>query len=194
MNIESLKQDLLGLKFEIIDLNQLSYFYVRKRNRLLYVFTKTGREFMLEESVTIKYLENGIILHLTNLDDDNSKYSFRSTQKLINKSKLIKNQKHLNDLKKRIDSYRKNINILKTQHRNERIAHINSIDSPDLMEFLNFEKILKPLIKEANEIADFIWGEEISVKFKLGSMEGTLDFRKLQDNLNIDISKITDIR
>lgn len=92
MNIESLKPDLTGMRFEIIDLNQATYFYIRKINRLGYIFKETGREFILEELFAIRYLENGVILHLTNLDDENSKYSFWSAQKMINKSKLVKDQ------------------------------------------------------------------------------------------------------
>ncbi len=194
MNIDSLKPDLTGMRYEIIDLNQSSYFYVRKINRLGYVFKETGREFMLEELIAIRYLENGIILHLTNLDDDNSKYSFRSAQKLINKSKLVTDQSILKRLKNQVDSYRKNVNNLKNQYRNERIAHINSLKFPELTEFLSFEKILKPLIQEANELADFIFGEEINIKFKLGSYEGVLDFREQQKKLSINLNKITDIR
>lgn len=97
-------------------------------------------------------------------------------------------------LKNKITSYRNNVNNLKNNHRNKRIAHINSIEFPDLLEFLDFENIIKPLLKEANELADFIWGEEISVKFKLGSQEGILDFRHQITNLSIDFNKIKEIR
>ena len=55
----------------------------------------------------------------------------------------------------------------------------------ELGEFLNFETELKPLIIEANGIADFIWGEDIIVKFKLGSMEGIIDFKKAIHSLKI---------
>lgn len=185
-----LKVELTGMRYEIIDLNQSSYFYIRKMNRMGFVFQKTGREFMLEEFFALRYLENGIILHLTNLDDDSSIYSFRKAQKLINRSNAVKDQLILKELKAKIDTYRKSVNTLKTKHRNTRIAHINSTDFPNLDEFLNFEKLLKPLIKQANEIADFIWGERIDVKFKLGSYEGILDFRELQEGLEVDLSKI----
>jgi hypothetical protein len=189
---EKLKQELQGLRFEIIDLNQSSYFYVRKMNRMDYVSKETGREYILEELFALRYLENGIILHLTNLDDDKSKYSLRSAHTLINKSNIVKDQKVLKKLNAKIDEYRKSVNKLKTKHRNSRIAHINSTVFPKLDEFLNFESYLKPLIELANEIGDFIWGEEIDIKFKLGSHEGVLDFRKKNKNLKIDLSQHQD--
>ncbi len=69
-------------------------------------------------------MENGIILHLTNLDDDsNSTYSFHNASKAINKT--IKDQRTLKAFNKMIKDYRKNVNALKTKHRNTRIAHIN---------------------------------------------------------------------
>lgn len=191
---EKLKSELTGLRFEIIDLNTLSYFYVRKLNRSGYLFKETGREFILEEFIALRYLENGLILHLTNLDDDGSNYSFRSARKLINATNIAKNQKTLNTLNNKITSYRKNINRLKTEHRNKRIAHINSIELPGLDEFLNFESYLKPLVLQANEIGDFIWGKEINVKFKLGSHEGILDFRKLNKELVVDLEKTKGFR
>ena len=186
---KELQTEFTGMRFEIIDLNQSTYFYVRKLNRMLYVFQETTREFVLEEFFALRYLENWIILHLTNLDDDSSKYSFRKVQKFINKKKIITNQEYLEDLKNKIDSYRKSVNNLKTKHRNTRIAHINSLEFPDIDKFLDFGSYLKPLILKANEIADFIWGEEINVKFKLGSLEGILDFRVAIKKLEIDYSK-----
>ena len=189
---EKLQEEFIGLRFEIIDLNQSSYFFVRKMNRMSSVFKNTTREFLLEELFALRYLENGIILHLTNLDDDNSKYSFRKAQKFINKNKIIPNQVYIKELKKKIDSYRKDVNKLKTKHRNTRIAHINSLEFPEIDVFLSFEKYLKPLILSANEIADFIWGEKIEVKFKLGSLEGIMDFRNAINNLEIDYSKNKD--
>ncbi len=189
---EKLQSELTGMRYEIIDLNQSSYFYVRKMNRMSYVFQKTSREFMLEEFFALRYLENGIILHLTNLDDDKSKFSFRSARKLFNKRITAKDPKISNQLNDKIDSYRQNVNKLKTKHRNTRIAHINSLEFPNLDEFLNFDNYLKPLIKEANDIGDFIWGEEINVKFKLGSHEGILDFRKENKESKIDLTKNQD--
>ena len=182
----SLKEELKGIRFELIDLNQAAYFYVRKMNRIEYIFQKTTREYVLEELYALRYLENGLILHLTNLDDKDSKYSFRTAQKQLNK--LPVDQKLLRNLNQGLDDFRKKINHIKTQHRNSRIAHINSLDFPNLDEFLNFDSELKPLINKANQIGDLIWGEKIQNKFKLGSMEGILDFRELFNQLEINLS------
>lgn len=189
MKIEKLQEEFMGMRFEIIDMNQSSYFFIRKMNRMQYVIQKTTREFMLEEFFALRYLENGIILHLTNLDDESSKYSFRKAHKFINKNNITQDQAYLKKLKEKIDSYRQSVNKLKTEHRNIRIAHINSLDFPEIDEFMNFEKKLKPLIVEANSIADFIWREEIEVQFKLGSLEGILNFRNAIKELEVDYSK-----
>lgn len=189
---ERLQEEFTRMRFEIIDLNQSCYFFIRKMNRMLHVMQKTTREFMLEEFFALRYLENGIILHLTNLDDESSKYSFQNAQKYINKNNIITNQVYLKQLKEKIKSYRQSVNKLKTAHRNLRIAHINSLDFPEIDEFMNFEKRLKPLIVEANNIADYIWGEEIEVKFKLGSLEGILNFRNAINDLKVDYSKNKD--
>ena len=183
-------EEFTGMRFEVIDLNYLVYFYMQKRNRLGYVFTKTNRSFMLEELIAIRYLENGIILHLTNLDDDkNSRFSFRRLRKIITREKLITNQDQLDILNNKIDLYRKDVNSLKNQHRNKRIAHANSLDFPELENMMDFETFLKPLVQKANELGDFLFGESIQIKYKLGSYEGILDFRKLNEELVLDLDK-----
>jgi hypothetical protein len=184
MLTEILKNELKGLRYEIIDLNQSSYFFALKINRLRETFFKRTRVSLLEELITMRYLENGIILHLTNLDDDNSNYSFRKTRKVISKNPLIAKTKEFKNLKIKLNEYRRSINHLKTKHRNKRIAHINTDKFPEINEFLNFNLYVKPLIEKANEIADIIWGAEINVKLKIGSIEGILDFRNELKNIN----------
>lgn len=182
-----LKSELTGMRLEIIALNQSCYFFVRKMNRIGFVFQNTSREFMLEEFMALRYLENGIILHLTNLDDDSQDSSFHGARKMINKKGGIQDQKQLKTLNKKIASYRANVNYLKTKHRNKRIAHSDFTEFPRFDEFLNFDDFVKPLIQEANEIGDFIWGEPINVRFKLGKYEGALDFRESFKMLKVDI-------
>jgi len=183
------KKDFSSLKVDIMNLNMITYFLIKKINRLAYLWKTTTREYILEEFVALRYIENGVILHLTNLDDDtNSKFSFRQAAKVINKS--IKDRHLLDQLSSLLKSYRKNINGLKTKHRNIRIAHLNYDKDIRFDEFLEFETVLKPLIDQANLIAEFIWGEEIKAQFKLGSIEGVLDFRNDPTNLQIDIKKI----
>jgi hypothetical protein len=180
------KEDFSSLRVEIIDLNMLACFYVRKINRLGYLFQKSTRHFMLEEFTALRYMENGIILHLTNLDDDNSSFSFRQILKATNKT--IKDQKQIRALKKKLDSYRQKVNNLKTKHRNKRIAHLNYLTDLNFDEFLNFDNYIKPLISEALELADFIWGERIEYRFKLGTLDGTLNFREIFEGLRYDIT------
>jgi hypothetical protein len=181
------KEEFVSLKVEIIDLNICTSFYADKINRWAYIFNTTTRKYVLEELTAMRYLENGIILHLTNLDDDSSNFSFREVQKQLNKK--YSDQVQLKSLNDDLKKYRQNINNLKTQHRNKRIAHLNSTAELNFDEFLNFETQLRPLIIQANEIGDRIWGQRISANFKLGSMEGILDFRRIVETLSIDVNK-----
>lgn len=186
MLTEEQKKDFSSLKVELIDLNILACFYIRKLNRTGYLFQNSTRHFMLEEFTALRYMENGLILHLTNLDDDRSEYSFRQILKAT--SKTYKDQKGIKDLKKKFDTYRQNINVLKVKHRNSRIAHLNYSKDLNLDEFLNFDSYLKPLITEANGIGDFIFGEKIAYSFKLGTYEGVLNFRDIFETLKFDVN------
>jgi len=100
---ENLKQELQGIRFELIDLNQCAYFFIRKANRLSYIFRTTNREFVMEEFSALRYLENGLILHLTNLDDDNANHSFRKAHKLVNK--VSNDPKQIKKLKDQLGIY-----------------------------------------------------------------------------------------
>ena len=181
---ERQKIEFNALRFEIIDLNISAYFYIRKTNRLSYILKKTTREYFIEELTALRYLENGIILHLTNLDDDKAKYSFRSVKAII--SATSRSQIDVLKLNKELQLFRQHVNDVKVKHRNSRIAHLNSEDFMNIDEFLNFEMELKPLILEANRIADHIWGENINVKYKLGSSEGVIDFKSVGKDLKVN--------
>lgn len=186
MLTEEQKKDFSSLRVELIDLNILAYFYIRKLNRTGYLFQNSTRHFMLEEFTALRYMENGLILHLTNLDDDSSTYSFRKILKATNKT--YKDQKGIKDLKKKFETYRKNINGLKVKHRNIRIAHLNYLEDLNMDEFLNFDNYLKPIISEANEIGDLIFGEKVVYRFKLGTYEGILNFREIFETLKFDVN------
>tara|TARA_R110002124_G_scaffold286766_1_gene468626 strand:- start:795 stop:1370 length:576 start_codon:yes stop_codon:yes gene_type:complete len=186
---EELKDDFSGIRIELVDLNTSTYFYVTKANRFQYIFQKTTRRFIIEEFTSLRYLENGIILHLTKLDDEKAEYSFQTILKKLNK--LPVDQKKLKFLTKKIKHYRQKINFLKNEHRNIRIAHLNTLEYPDIDDFLHFEKKLKPLILEANEIGDFLFNKKLGYKFRLGSLEGHLDYREPLEKMEIDF-KSTD--
>lgn len=180
------KNKFSSLKVEIIDINILAHCFVRKFNRFGYLFQNSTRHHIFEEFVSLRYMENGLILHLTNLDDDSSKFSFRKVEKEIKKSR--QDQKQLTKFNKLLDTYRQDINKLKTAHRIRRIAHLNYDEELRLDQFLNFEKELYPLIKSANLIGDFVWGTKINCSFNLSSYE-KLDFRNLNENLKVNVSE-----
>jgi hypothetical protein len=187
MLTEDQKKEFVSLRVEIIDLNIATYFFVEKINRWAYIFKTTSRKFLLEELTALRYLENAIILHLTNLDDDSSNFSFREVLKQLNKKNS--DQAGLRIITDGLKKYRQSINNLKVQHRNKRIAHLNSTNELNFDEFLNFDIELRPLITQANDIGDKIWGQRIKATFKLGSLEGIIDFRKQIETLTIDTSR-----
>lgn len=180
------KNKFSSLRVEIVDINILAHLFVRKFNRLGYIFQKSTRHHIYEEFVALRYMENGLILHLTNLDDDGSPFSFRGVSKVINKS--LKDQNQLREFNGLLKTYRQDINKLKTDHRNYRIAHFKYDEDLPLDQFLNFEKELYPLIKSANLIGDFVWGTKINCSFNLSSYE-KLDFRNLNENLKVNVSE-----
>jgi hypothetical protein len=184
MLTEEQKKKFSSLRVELIDLNILACFYVRKLNRLVYLFQNSTRHYILEEFTAMRYMENGLILHLTNLDDDSSTFSFRKILKETNKT--ILDQKAVRKLRDSFDAFRQNVNYLKVQHRNKRIAHLNYLEDLSFDEFLDFDKLIKPLIEEANKIGDILWDEKISYGFKLGTYEGILNFREIFDGLKTD--------
>lgn len=186
---EQQKIEFTSLRVEIIDLDMCASFFIRKANRFAHLWHSTSRAFIIEELTALRYLENGIILHLTNLDDDktSSDYSFRAAAKEFNKTNS-RNKKAIDALNETLKDYRKLINELKVNHRNERIAHLNHDKELSIDQFLNFAKMLLPPIVEANRIADMLWGEKINVVYNLGSWEGKLDFKTNIANLKMDIN------
>ena len=184
------KNKFYSVRVEIIDINILAHLFVRKLNRIGYLFQKSTRHHIFEEFVSLRYMENGLILHLTNLDDERAHFSFRKVLKEINKSP--QNQNQLKRFKALLTTYRHDINKLKNDHRNHRIAHLNYDEDLPLDQFLNFEKELYPLIKSANLIGDFVWGTKINYSFNLGSYEKVLDFRNLTENLKVNVNEEKD--
>ncbi|QXP58752.1 hypothetical protein [Olleya sp. HaHaR_3_96] len=179
MITEKQRKEFATLRVEIVDINILVCCFFRKIDQLPNNFKNLSRHDVFAEYNALRYMENGLILHLTNLDDDRSDYSFRGIQKELNKN--FNNQKLLKELSANLKKYRTQINHIKVKHRNQRIAHMNYDEDLKIDQFLARDLI--PIIKKANEIGDFIWGEKINYKFKLGSHEGVLNFRNELEKL-----------
>ena len=159
---------------------------MRKLNRFSFLWHTTSRHHIYEEFTACRYMENGLILHLTKLDDNpqESAYSFRSALKELNKSKIdLTKREKLNSL---LAKFRRDLHGLKSSHRNVRVAHLNKHEERKFDQFLNFETQINHLLQQANTIGDLIWGQKIEYKFKLGTHEGILDFRKLNEDLKVD--------
>jgi hypothetical protein len=190
MLTEEQKTKFSSMRVEIINLNILAGFYIRKLNRFNYITQNTSRHFMLEELTALRYMENGIILHLINLDDKSSEYSFRKI--LIELNKIHCEQKKLKNLQKLLKNYRAELLTLKDKHRNKHIAHLNYIKDKKFDEFLNYDNYLKPMISNANQIGDEIWGKRIEYRFKLGSFEGIINFRDIFEFSKVNYSAEND--
>lgn len=179
MLTNELKQKYHPLKNEIIDMNISMYFLSNKVNQFKKAI-EVDRELMLFVMTSYRYFENGLIIHLTNLDDESSSTkSFHDARKDLERINCDK--ENLKNLKKEIKKFRDCIKFLKVKYRNKRIAHLNhdsNLDIPEMDEFISME-VFKPLVDKANEIGDLLWGEQIKVLFKMGSisLEGHLDFR-----------------
>jgi hypothetical protein len=179
MLTEELKEKYHPLRNEIIEMNISMYFLTDKAKQFKKAF-EVDRELMLFVMTSFSYFENGLIMHLTNLDDESSsKKSFHDVRKDLERINCDPGK--LKKLKKEMKSYRDKVNFLKIKYRNKRIAHLNHdsvLDIPEMDEFIPV-KLFRPLVDKANEIGDLIWGEEIRALFKMGgiSFEGHLDFR-----------------
>lgn len=177
---DELKEKYAPLRNEIVDMNISMYFLTDKAKHLKAAL-QTDRELMLLVLTSFRYFENGLIMHLTNLDDEkSSEKCFHDARKDLERIKC--DAKKLKKVKKDIKAFRKAINPLKTEHRNIRIAHLNLESREDILELDEFMLVdeLKSLVDKANEIGDALWGKKIQVLFKMGgiSTEGHLDFRE----------------
>ncbi|MBB6328401.1 hypothetical protein FHS59_004044 [Algoriphagus iocasae] len=178
MLTSDLKEKYHPLKIEVIDSN-VSMHFLKTKMQYFEDSLKISRDHMLFVIISWRYIENGLIMHLTNLDDERSSQSFHSARKDL--ERINSDPTKLKKLKTKIKVFRQEIRFLKNDHRNIRIAHINHRkieDIPEMYDFIELSK-LNSLVKMANEIGDMLWGQEIKALFKMGSIytEGYLDFR-----------------
>lgn len=179
MLTDDLKLKYHPLKNEIIDMN-ISMYFLSDKVKQFKKAMEVDRELMLFVMTSFHYFENGLIIHLTNLDDESSsEKSFHDARKDLERINCDKEK--LKKLKKEMKNFRDSVNFLKTKYRNKRIAHLNHdsvLDISEMDEFIS-ANVFKPLVDKANEIGDLIWGDEIRALFKMGgiSFEGHLDFR-----------------
>jgi hypothetical protein len=155
MLTDDLKKKYHPLKIEIIDSN-VSMHFLKTKMEYYEDSLKVSRDHMLFVTISWRYIENGLIMHLTNLDDEGSLQSFHSARKDL--EKINCDPSVLKNLKIKIKAFRQSINFLKTEHRNIRLAHINHRkldDIPEMYEFIDLDNLI-PLVKLANEIGDLL--------------------------------------
>jgi hypothetical protein len=169
------KDTFAPVKSEMYQLLLCAFCYDQKLKNLGERLQRESRSFLLEEMTSLRHLSNGIILHLCNLDDDESNWSLRSLRKAV--AKLPGTQEAVarsNDLLKK---YRSALNGLKTKHRNKFIAHRNVDEYPDPFKLPDYWTDFKYLIQVALTVLECLWGAKISFGFHLGSRDPTIDFK-----------------
>lgn len=171
-----MKKDFYPLKDEMFQMCLSLYAYKTKFKKFPYRFRKATRYFLLEEAIALRALSNEIILHLCKLDEDKSKVSFHAAKKVLVKSKLSASEQ--NELNLKLKAFRRSINALKTLHRNRYIAHLTEDGYPDLLDLPSFENGYQEVAKLAYETFRFIWGDDVTFSFKVGSQEAIVLFNK----------------
>jgi hypothetical protein len=169
------KMTFAPVKSEMYQLLLCAFCYNQKFKNLGERLQKESRTFLLEEMTALRYLSNGIILHLCNLDDDSSKWSLRSLRKAV--AKLPGSQEAVAKSNDLLKQYRAALNRLKTKHRNEFIAHRNADEYPDPFELPDYRAGFKDLIQIAVLTLECLWGAKMGFGFRLGSMERMIDFK-----------------
>lgn len=171
---ESLKNEFIPLKSEMFQMCLSLYAYKRKLESLVDRLPKESRYFLLEELTALRALSNEIILHMSKLDDEKSKVSFHAAKKKINKINIPASEKL--ELKTRLKGFRQSINNLKTAHRNRYIAHLTEDGYPNAFDISSYEAEYLAVAIEAYETFKYIWGDEVTFQYKLGSWENMLVF------------------
>ena len=176
---ESEKEKFYPIKSELYQLLLSAYCYNQKITKLPGRLQDMTRDWLLEEITALRHMANGIILHLCNLDDESSEWSLRNVAKKLAK---YKGRPASDDINKLLKEYRAELNRVNTKYRNQYIAHRNSEEYPNQFNLPDYRRLFAALIQKAVSICDRLWGSQISYGFKLGSLEGTIDFR-IQLNL-----------
>jgi AbiU2 len=169
------KRTFAPVKSEMYQLLLCAFCYEQKLKNLGERLKKESRAFLLEEMTALRYLSNGIVLHLCNLDDDVSNWSLRSLRKAV--AKLPGTQETVTTSNELLKQYRSALNKLKTKHRNEFIAHRNADEYPDPFELPDYRTSFKDLIQLALLTLECLWGAKIEFGFHLGSRDRTIDFK-----------------
>jgi len=174
---EKLKSQFAPVKSEMYQLLLSAYCYERKFDHLEGRLKTESREFLLEEVTSLRHLSNGMILHICNLDDDDSSVgSIRAMTKSMGKMKEY--NERTNVCKETLKSYRTQINNFKTKYRNQFIAHRNGEDYPDPFDLPDYRNEFKEIIQTALSALQCMWGTTLKFGFRLGSRDATIDFKE----------------
>lgn len=169
------KETFAPVKSEMYQLLLCAFCYDQKLKLLGERLPKESRSFLLEEMTALRHLSNGIVLHLCNLDDENSNWSLRNLRKTV--AKLSGNQDTIAKSNELLKKYRIALNQLKTKHRNQFIAHRNLVEYPNQFELPEYRKDFHHLIQLALSTLECLWGANIAFEFHLGSRDPRIDFK-----------------
>jgi hypothetical protein len=165
----------LPLKDEIYQLLLCTYCYIHKLENLDERIKKNSRYFLLEEMTALRLMSNGIILKICSLDESGSgKWTLQTLKKEVFSGSTEESKKK--KINKMLKKFRQDINHLKTKHRNKYIAHRAIDEYPDMLS-LDYRDLLIPIVKDVVDIFELLWDDKVSFGFRLGSLEGTIDFK-----------------
>lgn len=175
------------LQDEIYRLFLSAYAYQNKLENFENRIKDKSREFVLEEVTSLRLISNQLILQICRLDDRGSgKWTFHELKKEI--FSKPGDESHKKAINKKLKQFRSDINDLKVKHRNKYIAHRYSDDYPEMFEIPDLRSDFLPVIEDAVHIFEMLWGDEVSFGFKLGSLEGIIDFKE-----KLGIKKLEDV-
>jgi len=135
------------------------------------------REFLLEELTCLRLISNDIVLRICNLDEDRSKFSLHALRKYCSQKHLL-GQADEARMKSQLKTFRADINVLKTKHRNAYIAHLTEQSYPDPFDLPDLTMDFVVPLRTALRICEEMWGALLSFGFHLGSRDRTIDFRE----------------
>lgn len=172
---DSQKEHFHPLRSEVYYALLAAWTFKAKLEALSYRLQTMGRDFLLEELVSLRTLANEVVLRLCNIDDKKSDFSFHAARKSMDKTGQLK-RTEVDELNKAITRYRSGLNELKVKHRNLYIAHLTGDFYPDPMLVTEMVKGYTPSLREALDTLALIWGKHLSFGFHLGSRDRTIDF------------------
>ncbi|RDY59720.1 hypothetical protein [Flagellimonas nanhaiensis] len=155
------KQHLDALQQETLMI--LRYYFALLRLFRKKDFDKISRSHFVDRIISMKALENDLVIRISKFDDKNKK-----THSLHNLVKELNSHKDIFEIKSKLIEFTTGLRPLKTQRRHKQLAHLESgKEDNDYMIRYN----LLPHVKRIVNLLDLITGKTVTYVWKDGSHE-----------------------